>query len=80
MAGAHRVNVTASHPQWRVVTAHRVGRISAKSAAQVLSAAVMWLIVLAIMTVVVSAPADQTSRPADLDGIKHGLEAIGWAY
>jgi hypothetical protein len=73
MTGAHRVNVTAGHPQWRVVTPRHIGKISAKSAAHVLSAAVMWLIVLAIITVVVSAPADQNYGPADLYGVQRGL-------
>jgi hypothetical protein len=52
MTGAHRANVTASHPRWRAVTADHAPKISAKSAALVVAAALMWLIVIASITVV----------------------------
>jgi hypothetical protein len=52
MAGAHRANVTVSHPRWRAVTTDHAPKISAKSAALVAAAALMWLIVIALITVV----------------------------
>jgi hypothetical protein len=51
MTGAHRANVTASRPRWRAATAYSAPRISAKSAALV-AAALMWLTVIAFITVV----------------------------
>lgn len=45
-------NVTASCPRRPAVTARHFGKISAKSAAHVVATAAMWLIVLAVMTVV----------------------------
>jgi hypothetical protein len=45
-------DVTASRPQQPGVTARGFGKVSAKSAAHVAATAVMWLIVLAVITVV----------------------------
>jgi hypothetical protein len=52
MTGAHRANVTASRPRWRAVTANHASKNSAKSAVLVVAAALMWLIVIAFITVV----------------------------
>jgi hypothetical protein len=52
MTGAHRANVTAGRSRWRAVTADHAPNISAKSAALVVAAALMWLIVIASITVV----------------------------
>ena len=45
-------NVTVSRPGWPLMIAHHAPKISIKSAAIVLAAAAMWLIVIAILTVV----------------------------
>jgi hypothetical protein len=45
-------NVAVSGPRWPAVTACYNTKISAKSAAHVAAAALMWLIVLAVITVV----------------------------
>jgi hypothetical protein len=52
MTGAHRANVTARRSRWRVVTAHHASKISTKSAALVGAAALMWLTVIAFITLV----------------------------
>lgn len=44
--------VTVSHPWRPAVINHHFGKVSAKSAAHVVATAVMWLIVLAVITVV----------------------------
>jgi hypothetical protein len=73
MTGAHRAKIVASRPLGRAITAHHALMASAKSVVHVVSAVVMWLIVLAIITVVVSAPSDQNFWPADLYGVQRGL-------
>jgi len=45
-------NATASGPRHRAAPAHDTATITAKSAALVVAAAVMWLIVIAILTLV----------------------------
>jgi hypothetical protein len=45
-------DVAVSGPRWPAVTDRRFGRVSAKSVAHVAATAVMWLIVLAVITVV----------------------------
>jgi hypothetical protein len=50
MTGAHRANATAGRSRWRAVTADHAPKISAKSAALVVAAVVLWLIVLASIT------------------------------
>jgi hypothetical protein len=50
MTGAHRANATADRSRWRAVTVAHAPKISAKSAALVVTAVVMWLIVLASIT------------------------------
>jgi hypothetical protein len=45
-------NITVSRPRQPAVTARHFGKVSAKSAAHVVATAVMWLIVLAVITVV----------------------------
>jgi hypothetical protein len=43
-------NVAVGQPEWSDVTGHHFGKISATSAARVVATAVMWMIVLAIIT------------------------------
>jgi hypothetical protein len=45
-------NVAVSCPGWPLMIAHHAPKISIKSAVLVLAAAVMWLILIAILTVV----------------------------